>query len=85
MKKNYISVEELDKKFDDGEEGILQYFDLEKAERLGDNKPKRVSVDFPAWMVNQLDDVSKKLGVTRQSVIKFFIADRLKQEKAEEM
>jgi len=41
-------------------------------------------VDFPSWMVEQLDEVSKKLGVTRQSVIKFFIADRLKQEKAEE-
>lgn len=81
MKKKYISAEEFDKKFDEGED-ISEYIDWDSARRPG-LEARRVSVDFPSWMVDQLDDVSKKLGVTRQSIIKVFIADRLKQEKAE--
>jgi metal-responsive CopG/Arc/MetJ family transcriptional regulator len=42
-------------------------------------KVKRVSVDFPEWMVQELDKVAKRLGVTRQSVIKVFISDKLKK------
>jgi len=82
MKKKFIEAEEFDRLFDEGKD-VSEYIDWSKARRLGDLKTKRVSVDFPNWMVNQLDDVSKKLGVTRQSVIKFFIAEKLKQEKAD--
>jgi len=39
--------------------------------------PKRVNVDFPAWMVDSLDREASKLGVTRQSVIKVWLAERL--------
>jgi hypothetical protein len=38
---------------------------------------RRVNVDFPAWMVESLDREAKRLGVTRQSVIKMWIAERL--------
>jgi len=40
---------------------------------------KRVNVDFPVWMVNQMDTEAKRLGVTRQSIIKFWIAERLER------
>jgi hypothetical protein len=66
----------LTKKFDDGEEDILQYFDLTKAERPN-QAPKRVNVDFPLWMVNDLDREAQRLGVTRQSLIKMWIAENL--------
>jgi hypothetical protein len=76
MKKNSITAAELEKKFDDGEEDILQYFDLSKA-----TKPnlelKRVNVDFPQWVVNGLDKEAQRLGVTRQSLIKMWIAEKL--------
>jgi hypothetical protein len=39
---------------------------------------RRVNVDFPAWMIERLDQAARELGVTRQSVIKFWIAERLK-------
>ena len=67
---------ELDKIFDDGEEDVLQYFDLSKA-----TKPnlelKRVNVDFPIWVINGLDRRAKTLGITRQSLIKMWIAEKL--------
>jgi hypothetical protein len=37
-----------------------------------------VNVDFPVWMVEQLDREAARLGVTRQSVIKFWISERIK-------
>lgn len=38
---------------------------------------RRVNVDFPAWMIESLDREAKRLGVTRQSIIKIWIAERL--------
>lgn len=38
---------------------------------------KRVNVDFPTWMIDSLDREAGKLGVTRQSIIKVWLAERL--------
>lgn len=77
MNKKSITVSEFDEKFDNGED-IVDFLDLKSAKRPG-LEPKRVSVDFPEWMVDQLDVVAKRLGVTRQSVIKVFISEKLKE------
>jgi hypothetical protein len=79
MKKKSITSSEFDQKFEANEE-VSQYLDLSKAIRPG-NETRRVSVDFPSWMVDELDRVSKRLGITRQSVIKVFISDKLKEER----
>ena len=71
-----ITAEEFDRIFDEGKEDVLQYADLSKAYRLGDMK--RVNVDFPVWMTEALDRRAKHLGVTRQSLIKMWIAEKLK-------
>lgn len=68
----------LDKKFDDNKEDILDAFDLSKARRPNQEQ-KRVNVDFPAWMVASLDKEAKHLGVTRQSIIKVWLAERLEK------
>jgi hypothetical protein len=65
----------FDQKFDAGEE-VVDHLDLSKARRVGTD-PKRVNVDFPAWMVESLDREARRLGVTRQSLIKLWLADRL--------
>jgi len=70
-----MKASEFDKKFDDGED-ITEVLDLAKAHRPG-HVNRRVNVDFPAWMVEQLDAEAKRLGVTRQSIIKVWIAERL--------
>ena len=71
-----MKADEFDKKFDLGED-IVEYLDLTKLIRPGQIS-KRVNVDFPDWMVQLLDKESKRLGVTRQSIIKFWIAEKLK-------
>jgi len=68
---------EFDKKFDNGE-NISKYLDISKA-RKPKQEQKRVNVDFPLWMVHLLDKESKRLGVPRQSIIKVWIAERLKK------
>jgi len=73
-----MKAEEFDEKFEKGED-ILEYLDLEKAIRPG-LEQKRVNVDFPVWMIKSLDKAAKRLGVTRQSLIKIWIAERLKQD-----
>jgi hypothetical protein len=71
-----ITAEEFDEKFDNGED-ISAYVDWSKARRPN-LEARRVNVDFPAWMVERLDREAGRLGVTRQSVIKMWIAERLK-------
>jgi hypothetical protein len=75
MKKKSISAEQFDARFDQGED-VVEYLALEMAERPG-LKQRRVSVDFPAWMVQELDREASRLGITRQSVIKFWISEKL--------
>lgn len=70
-----MKAEELDAKFDAGED-VLEYFDVSKARRPN-LEAKRVNVDFPTWMVKALDQEAKRLGVTRQSIIKMWIDERL--------
>lgn len=71
-----MKARDLDKKFDQGNEDVLDSFDLEKATRPN-HDPKRVNVDFPSWMVQSLDKEANRLGVTRQSLIKMWVADKL--------
>jgi biotin operon repressor len=72
-----MKAEELDSKFDAGED-ISQYLDYSKARRPGQEQ-RRVNVDFPVWMVRCLDKVAKRLGVPRQSIIKVWVAERLEK------
>ena len=70
-----MKAEELDKKFDDGED-ITGHLELSKARRP-EREQKRVNVDFPLWMIQSLDREAKRLGVPRQSIIKMWLAERL--------
>jgi len=76
-----ITAKEFDKKFDNGED-ISEYLDFSKAIRPNTLKTetKKVNVDFPEWVIESLDKEAKKIGVTRQSIIKVWIAERLKEE-----
>jgi len=71
MKKKSINAET----FDNGED-ISEFLDFKKATRPG-LEQKRVNVDFPVWMIQMLDNEARRLGVTRQSIIKIWIAEKL--------
>lgn len=70
-----ISADEFDRRFDDGED-MAQYIDWDSLRRPS-LEPKRVNVDFPQWMVARLDLEAKRRGITRQALIKVWVADRL--------
>mgnify|MGYP000888399300 CR=1 FL=1 len=73
-----MKANEFDAKFDAGED-ILEDLDLSTATRLN-QQVKRVNIDFPLWMVNELDKRARRLGVTRQSLLKVYIAASLKDQ-----
>ena len=73
-----MKAKSLDKKFDDNKEDIVDEFDLSTIRRPNQT-PKRVNVDFPTWMIESLDKEASRLGVTRQSIIKVWLAERLEQ------
>lgn len=70
-----MKASDFDKKFETGED-ITDLLDLAKSRRPG-LEQKRVNVDFPEWMVESLDKEAQRLGITRQSLIKIWVADRL--------
>lgn len=77
--KAIISAEELERRFDDGED-ISGFLDWDSARRPG-LEPRRVNVDLPGWMISELDKQASLIGVTRQSIIKVWLSERIKTEK----
>ncbi len=69
------TAEEFDRRFDDGED-MADHIDWDSG-RSPPVQPKRVNVDFPLWMVLGLDREAKRRGISRQALIKIWIADRL--------
>jgi hypothetical protein len=65
----------FDKKFDEGE-SVLGQLDLSKARRPAEEQ-KRINMEIPVWMLSALDREAKRLGVSRQSIIKMWLAERL--------
>lgn len=70
-----MKAEEFDKQFDDDQD-VSDQLDLTKARRPLQEQ-RRVNIDFPVWMIASLDKEAKKLGVTRQSIVKVWLAERL--------
>ena len=72
-----MKADDFEKKFNENK-NIIEYLDLSKSKRPSQQQ-KRVHVDFPLWMVEQLDKEAKRLGVPRQSIIKVWVAERLEK------
>lgn len=70
-----MKANDFDEYFDDGG-SVMPFADMSKAERPN-VKTKRVNVDFPAWMVEAMDQEADRIGITRQAFIKVVIAERL--------
>lgn len=72
-----MKANKLDRDFDQGKD-ISGALDLSKARRPKQEQ-RRVNVDFPTWMIEMLDKEARRLGVTRQSIIKVWLAERLER------
>jgi hypothetical protein len=76
-----MKAKDFDKKFDQGQKDIIDDLDLSTARRANQEQ-KRINVDFPAWVVESLDREAARIGVTRQSIIKVWLVERLRAEAA---
>lgn len=74
-----MNSSEFDRRFEEGE-SVIDALDLSAARRPR-LEQRRVNVDFPVWMVEQLDQEASRLGVTRQSIIKVWLAERLERRR----
>ena len=70
-----MKAKDFEQRFDEGVD-LTASLNLSKARRVLQEQ-KRVNVDLPTWMIDSLDREASKLGVTRQSVIKIWLAERL--------
>ena len=73
-----MKAKDFEQKFDEGKEDVFADLDLSSIQRPNQT-PRRVNVDFPEWMIASLDKEAARLGVTRQSIIKVWLAERLER------
>ena len=69
-----MKASDFDREFDEGK-NVTADLDLSKV-RGPAQEQRRVNIDFPSCMIQSLDREARRLGVTRQSVIKVWIAER---------
>jgi len=74
-----MKSKDFDKKFDDNKTDIIDDIDLSTLKRPNQEK-RRVNVDFPVWVIDSLDKEASRVGVTRQSIIKLWLVERLEQQ-----
>ncbi|MFA6760970.1 MAG: CopG family antitoxin [Sulfuricurvum sp.] len=71
------TAKEFDEIFDGGED-ISEFVDYSKAKRPNLTQ-KRVNLDLPLWMIQELDKEAKRLGVARQAIMKMFLSQQLEK------
>lgn len=76
-----MKANDFETKFDEGVEDIIDDLEIKSARRVN-QEAKRINVDFPAWVVESLDREAARIGVTRQSIIKVWLVERLRAEAA---
>ena len=76
-----MKANEFDQKFDSNDDDIIDDLDLSSVTRPNQSQ-KRVNVDFPTWVIDSLDKEASRIGVTRQSIIKVWLVERLEQQAA---
>jgi hypothetical protein len=78
MKKKIVRAKDFDLAFDRGED-VTRYLDKSKARRVN-AELKRVNIDFPVWVIANLDKEARRLGITRQSLVKMWIAEKFDRD-----
>jgi hypothetical protein len=73
-----MKAKDFDKKFDENKTDIIGNLDLSTLKRLN-QRQKRVNVDFPIWVIDSLDKEARRVGVSRQSIIKLWLVERLEK------
>ena len=80
-KKLAISSAEFDRRFDSGED-IHDLIDISKATVIHHGKKVRITLDVAESLVKDIDEIRKRIGVDRGALIKVWLHEKVKQEKA---
>ncbi len=76
-----MKAKNFDKKFDDNKTDMIDDLDLSTLKR-SNQAQKRINIDFPIWVIDSLDKEASRIGVTRQSIIKLWLVERLEERAA---
>ena len=79
-----MKTEQFDQKFDSNDDDIIDDLDLSSVTRPNQSQ-KRINVDFPSWVIDSLDKEASRIGVTRQSIIKVWLVERLERQAANKL
>ena len=80
-KKLAKNTEELDRRFDDGED-VHDLIDMRKAKTIRHGKRVHVTLDIAETLVQDIDQIRESIGVDRAALIKTWLHERIQQEKA---
>ena len=75
------SVEEFDRRFDEGED-IHDLVDMAKAKIIRPGKKVRITIDIAEELIHEIDQIRQSIGVDRSALIKIWLHERVQQEKA---
>ena len=76
------SAQEFDKRFEAGED-IHDLIDMSMAKVVRHGKKVRLTLDVAESLVTEIDEIRQQIGVDRGALIKVWLHERVKQEKAE--
>jgi predicted DNA binding CopG/RHH family protein len=77
------TVEEFDRRFDAGEDIFdLAEIKAEDITRPGAGASKRINIDLPDDFLVELDKEANRRGITRQSLIKVWLYERLQSDRS---
>jgi len=75
------SVEEFDRRFDEGED-IHDLANMTKAKIIRHGKKVRITIDIAEELVHEIDQIRQCIGVDRAALIKIWLHERVQQEKS---
>jgi hypothetical protein len=75
------STEEFDRRFDEGED-IHDLIDITKAKIIRHGKKVRITLDIAEELVQEIDQIRQSIGVDRAALIKVWLHERVRREKA---
>ncbi len=75
-----MKAKDFDAAFESGKD-VSHLLDDSTAERLN-QKTRRVNLDLPEWMIVSLDKEATRIGVSRQAIVKIWLAQNLEQRRA---
>jgi len=78
LKRKKIKAVDFDKEFDKGD--VTEHLDLKSVKAR--YPVRRISIDFPESVIDEVDMEAAKIGVTRTALIKMWVAQQLLKQHA---